>query len=335
MENHETLKFFEESLKNMRDVYRVKPEALAYDLHPGYLSTQWALKQEGIKKFGIQHHYAHIASVMAEKGIKTKVIGVSFDGTGYGLDGNLWGGEILIADINGFKRAGHFKYIPLPGGETSVKEPWRIAVSYIRDIAGDDAPSYLKSIGFIDKYGEKIKDILKIIDKKQFSPLSSGAGRLFDAISAILGICDRNTFEGEAAIALESMTRPDIVDDYPVDIKFKEIMEIDFSQTILKILEDFVHGVDKGIIASNFHNTVATAILRVIQKLSSLYMIEDVALSGGVFQNIYLLERTIARLKSFGMEVHINEKVPANDAGISLGQAYIIRERIKATNKNP
>jgi hydrogenase maturation protein HypF len=335
MENHETLKFFEESLKNMKDVYRVKPEALAYDLHPGYIATQWALKQEGIKKFGIQHHYAHIASVMAEKGIKGKVIGVSFDGTGYGTDGNLWGGEILIADINGFKRAGHFKYIPLPGGETSVKEPWRIAVSYIMDIAGDDAPSYLKSIGFIDKYGEKIKDILKIIDKKQFSPLSSGAGRLFDAVSAILGVCDKNTFEGEAAIALESLTIPDLVDDYPVDIKSRETIEIDFSQTILKILEDFVHGVDKGIIASTFHNTVATVIFRVVQKLSSLYMLEDVALSGGVFQNIYLLEKTIARLKSFGMEVHINEKVPANDAGVSLGQAYIIRERIKATNKNP
>ena len=336
MENYETLRFFEESLKNLKDVYRVRPEALAYDLHPHYLSTQWALEREGIKKIGIQHHYAHTASVMAEKGIKTKVIGVSFDGTGYGTDGNLWGGEILIADINGFKRAGHFKYIPLPGGEVAIKEPWRTAVSCIKDIAGDEAMHYLESIGFIKKYGtERLKDILKIIDKRPFSPLSSGAGRLFDAISAILGICDRNTFEGEAAIALESITRPHIVDDYPVDIKFRETMEIDFSQTILKIIEDFVHGADKGIIASNFHNTVATAILRVVQKLSSLYMIEDVALSGGVFQNIYLLERTIARLRSIGMDVHINEKVPANDAGISLGQAYIIRERIKAANKNP
>jgi hydrogenase maturation protein HypF len=336
MENYETLRFFEESLKNLKDIYRVKPEAIAYDLHPHYLSTQWALKQEGIKRIGIQHHYAHTASVMAEKGIKTKVIGVSFDGTGYGTDGNLWGGEILIADINGFKRAGHFKYIPLPGAEVAIKEPWRTAVSYIKDIAGDEAMHYLESIGFVKRYGaERLEDILKIIDKKPFSPLSSGAGRLFDAISAILGICDRNTFEGEAAIALESITRPDIIDDYPVDIKFKEIMEIDFSQTILRIIEDFVYGVDKGIIASNFHNTVATAILRVVQKLSSLYMIDDVALSGGVFQNIYLLERTIDRLRSIGMEVHINEKVPANDAGISLGQAYIIRERIKATNKNP
>lgn len=336
MENYETLRFFEESLRNLKDVYRVKPQALAYDIHPGYLSTQWALKQEGIKKIGIQHHHAHTASVMAEKGIKENVIGVSFDGTGYGTDGNLWGGEFLIADLMGFRRAGHLKYIPLPGGEAAVKEPWRIAVSYINDIAGDKAMHYLKSIDFIDRYGDvRIKDILKIIDKRQFSPLSSSAGRLFDAVSAILGVCDRNTFEGEVAIALESLTMPDLVDDYPLDIKSGETMEIDFSRTILKIIEDVVHGEDKGIIASNFHNTVVTAILRVVQKLSSLYMIEDVALSGGVFQNIYLLERTIARLKSIGMEVHINEKVPTNDAGISLGQAYIIRERIKATNKNP
>ncbi len=247
MENYETLKFFEESLKNLKDVYRVKPEVLAYDLHPEYLSTQWALKQEGIKKIGIQHHHAHIASVMAEKGIKKKVIGVSFDGTGYGTDGNLWGGEFLIADITGFKRAGHFKYVPLPGGETSVKEPWRTAVSYIKDMAGDEAMHYLKSIGFIKRYGDdRIKDVLMIIDKKLFSPLSSGAGRVFDAISAIIGMCDKNTFEGEAAIALESITIPDLVDDYPIDIKFRETMEIDFSHTILKIVGDLVNGEDKG-----------------------------------------------------------------------------------------
>jgi hydrogenase maturation protein HypF len=334
MENYETLKFFEESLKNLKDVYRVKPEVLAYDLHPEYLSTQWALKQEGIKKIGIQHHHAHIASVMAEKGIKKKVIGVSFDGTGYGTDGNLWGGEFLIADITGFKRAGHFKYVPLPGGETSVKEPWRTAVSYIKDMAGDEAMHYLESIGFVKRYGsDRLKNVLKIIDKKLFSPLSSGAGRVFDAISAIIGMCDKNTFEGEAAIALESITIPDLVDDYPIDIKFRETMEIDFSQTILKIVGDLVNGEDKGIISTKFHNTLVNAISRVVQKLSSLYTIDDVVLCGGVFQNIYLLDRTIVKLKSMDMKVNIHEKVPCNDAGISLGQAYIIREKIKADNR--
>ena len=331
MENYETLQFFEESLKNLKAVYRVKPEALAYDLHPMYLSTQWALRQEDIKKIGIQHHYAHVASVMAEKGLKDKVIGVSFDGTGYGTDGNLWGGEILIADIKGFRRAGHFKYIPLPGGEGAVKEPWRIAVSHIKAIAGNETIPYLKSLNFIDKYGEeKIHDILKIADNRQFSPLSSGAGRLFDAVSALIGLCDRNTFEGEAAIALESITRPDVVDDYPVDIKFRDTMEIDFSHTFLRIIDDLLRGEDKGIISSRFHNTMVTVILRVTEKLSSLNSIKDVVLCGGVFQNIYLLERAIAMLQSIGMIVHTHDKVPTNDAGISLGQAYIIRERIKA-----
>jgi len=330
MENYETLTFFEESLRNLSDVYRVKPVALAHDLHPGYLSTQWALRQKGLEKIAIQHHHAHIASVMAEKCMKSKVIGVSFDGTGYGSDGTLWGGEILITDIIGFKRAGHFKYIPLPGGEMSIKEPWRITISYIKNLAGDDTVDYLQSIDFINRYGEKnIEDILKIVDIRTYSPLSSSAGRLFDAVSALLGICDKNTFEGEAAIALESLTLPNIKEDYPLDIKFRDIMEIDFSQTIYYIVKDFLKGESKGIISSKFHNTIVTAILRVVQKLSSINMITDVVLCGGVFQNMYLLERTIVQLQSIGMNVHIHEKVPSNDAGISLGQAYIIREMIK------
>jgi hydrogenase maturation protein HypF len=331
MENYETLMFFEESLKNLKDVYRVKPEALAYDLHPMYLSTQWALRQEGIKKIGIQHHYAHVASVMAEKGIKEKVIGVSFDGTGYGVDGNLWGSEFLITDIKGFKRAAHFRYIPLPGGEGAVKEPWRIAVSYIRDASGDEATTYIKSIGFLEKYGyDRIQDILKIIDNRQFSPLSSGGGRLFDGISAMIGICDRNTFEGEAAIALEAVAGSDISEDYPIDIKFRDTMEVGFSHTVLGIIKDLVKGEDKAIISAKFHNTVVTAIVRVVEKLSSLYSIKDVVLCGGVFQNMYLLKRSVDLLRLKGLKVHTHDKVPTNDAGISLGQAYIIRERIKA-----
>jgi hydrogenase maturation protein HypF len=330
MENYETLQFFEESLRNLKDVYRVKPVALAYDLHPMYLSTRWALRQEGIEKIGIQHHHAHVASVMAEKGIKKKVIGVSFDGTGYGTDGNLWGGEFLLADVQGFKRSGHFKYVPLPGGEVAVKEPWRITVSIIKDMAGDETMPYLKSLGFIAKYGDKkIRDILKIIDNRQFSPLSSGAGRLFDGVSALMGVCDRNTFEGEAAIALEAIAVPGIVDDYPVDIKLKDPLEIDLSQTVLKIMEDLGKGVSKDIISSKFHNTMVTVILRVVLKLSEVHSIKDVVLCGGVFQNLYLLKKTMSGLLSMGMTVHIHDKVPTNDAGISLGQAYIIRERIK------
>ena len=336
MENYETVKFFEESLRNLKAVYRVNPVAIAYDLHPNYLSTKWALAQgaEGkgqkVETYGIQHHYAHIASVMAENGIKRKVMGIAFDGTGYGTDGNLWGSEFLVADPEDFKRVGHFKYIPLPGGEMAVREPWRVAVSYIKDIAGDEAMHYLGSIGFIEKYGkDNLNNILKIIDNREFSPLSSGAGRLFDAVSAMLGVCDRNTFEGEAAMALESYTTDEIDDDYPVDVIFKEKIIVDFSLTILRLIEDIVCGTARDIIATKFHNTIVTVIERVIQKVSMLYKLYDAAISGGVFQNMYLIRNTMDRLKASGINVYINEKVPSNDAGISLGQAYIIRERLK------
>ncbi|NWF97341.1 MAG: carbamoyltransferase HypF [Nitrospirae bacterium] len=331
MENYETLQFFEESLNNLKTVYRVNPVALAYDLHPMYLSTQWALRQKNIKKIPIQHHYAHVASIMAEKGFKNKVIGVSFDGTGYGTDGNLWGGEFLIADIKGFERAGHIKYIPLPGGEKAVKEPWRIAVSYVRACYKDKTLSTLKSIGFADKYGiDNINSILTIINNTQFSPLSSGAGRLFDAVSALTGICDKNTFEGEAAIALEASVSSDIKGSYPVNLELKNCYEIDFSPAILHIINDLNKNMDKGIISAKFHNTVVKVIIDIVSRLSEKYSIYDIALCGGVFQNMYLLYKTIEGLSLKGMKVHIHDKVPTNDAGISLGQAYIIRERIKS-----
>lgn len=271
---------------------------------------------------------------MAENGIKRKVIGVAFDGTGYGTDGNLWGSEFLIADTDGFKRAGHFKYIPLPGGETAIREPWRVAVSYIRYITGDEVMDYLESIGFIEKYGsDRIHAILGIIDNRDFSPLSSSAGRLFDTVSAILGICDTNTFEGEAAMALESYTIDGIDEDYPADIGLKDRIEIDFCLTLFRLIQDMAKGVGKDIIATKFHNTIVTIIAGVVQRLGMIHKLHDVALSGGVFQNMYLLKNTVDRLKSIGMNVYTNEKVPANDAGISLGQAYIVRERIKQSSR--
>lgn len=351
MENYETVNFFEESLSNLKKVYRVNPVAIGYDLHPNYLSTKWALSQQSVVSsqqselkttfqlstlnsqlvfYGIQHHYAHIASVMAENGIKRKIIGVAFDGTGYGTDGNLWGSEFLIADTDGFKRAGHFKYIPLPGGETAIREPWRVAVSYIRYITGNEVMDYLESIGFIEKYGsDRINAILGIIDNRDFSPLSSSAGRLFDAVSAILGICDINTFEGEAAMVLESYTIDNIDEDYPADIGLKDRIEIDFCLTLFRLIQDMAKGIGKDIIATKFHNTIVTIIAGVVQRLGMVHKLHDVVLSGGVFQNMYLLKNTVDRLKSIGMNVYTNEKVPANDAGISLGQAYIVRERIK------
>lgn len=329
MENYETLRFFEECLENIKGVYRVLPVALAHDLHPGYLSTQWALRQD-LPKFAFQHHYAHIGSVMAENGLNDKVIGVAFDGTGYGTDGNLWGGEYLVSDLKGFERVGHFRYIPLPGGEMAIREPWRTAISYILDATGSEIMDYLKEIGFIERYGkDSIERILKVINAAEFSPLSSGAGRLFDAVAALIGICDRNTFEGEAAMALESLISGEADKDYPVDIAVDNSMVVDYSQTIMGIINDLLNGMDRRVISAKFHNTVSNVILRVATRISEAYRLKDVILTGGTFQNMYLLERTMKMLTREGMNVFINKKVPCNDACISLGQAYLCRERIK------
>ena len=334
MENYETLKFFEETLANLKQVYRVEPEAIVHDLHPGYLSTRWAL-EEGAKKklpiFAIQHHYAHIGSVMAEHGMNDTVIGVAFDGTGYGTDGNLWGGEFLLAGVKGFERVGQCKYMPLPGGEAAIREPWRTAVSYVVEAEGTRAADRLAAMGFTKKHGSRaIEQVMTLARSTDLSPRSSGAGRLFDAVSAMLGICDRNTFEGEAAMALESMTIEGVADEYPVVFTTEnEYTVLDFADAVKALIADLLHNESRSVIATRFHNTVASGIRMMVQTLSKRTGIIDVALSGGTFQNLYLFKRTAGLLTSDGMRVRANVQMPPNDACISLGQAYIIRERLK------
>jgi len=338
MENYETVQFFEECLENVKGIYRAGPVAVGHDLHPGYLSTQWALRQgggnaRGLRTYGIQHHYAHIASVMAENGLSRKVLGVAFDGTGYGTDGNLWGGEFLVADIEGFERSGHFRYIPLPGGETAIREPWRTAVSYLLDASGDEVMDYLSAIGFVERYGKNtLERVIKVINAAELSPLSSGAGRLFDAVSALIGLCDRNTFEGEAAMALEALIDEETEDDYPVNITADETVLVDFSPAIIGIADDFVNGVNPRRISAKFHNSVSNVILKVLMRFSEMLLLKDVVLSGGTFQNAYLLRRTTEMLTSNGLNTFINRALPCNDACISLGQAYLVRERLKGMN---
>ncbi|MDH4162486.1 MAG: carbamoyltransferase HypF [Nitrospirota bacterium] len=340
MENYETLLFYEEALNNLKQVYRVKPVALVHDLHPGYLSTQWAMGQvrraecgvrNEITSYAIQHHYAHIGSVMAEHGLNGPVIGVAFDGTGYGTDGNLWGGEFLIAGIDDFERVGHFKYIPLPGGEAAIREPWRTAVSLVSAAVGADSSAVFDKIGFFARYGkESIDQVLKITGIREVSPLSSGAGRLFDAVAALIGICDRNTFEGEAAIALESLVREGIDEQYPVVFREENTYTIvDFGATIKMIINDLNGGIDRSLIAARFHNTILFAITSMVKRLQQKTGIKDAALSGGTFQNRYLAARSQESLVAEGMNVYLNRAMPPNDACISLGQAYLVRERLK------
>jgi hydrogenase maturation protein HypF len=280
---------------------------------------------------GIQHHYAHIGSVMAEHGLTGNVIGVAFDGTGYGIDGNMWGGEFLIADCSRFERIGQFKYIPLPGGEAAIREPWRTAISFVMNIPGNDTQESLQRLGFVRKYGEGvIGQIMMIARSPELSPLASGAGRLFDAVSALLGICDRNTFEGEAAMALEAHTCEGIDEDYRVEfIEENGYTVIDFTPMFEAILRDQDARTGTPMIATRFHNTIVSLIRSMVRALSNRFGIKDVALSGGTFQNLYLLSRVVRQLSAEGMNVFTNHQVPCNDACISLGQAYIVRERMK------
>ena len=325
--------FFEETLGNLCEVYRVKPVAVAHDMHPGYASTRWAIENAGdAMLYPVQHHHAHIASVMAEHGLRGKVIGVALDGTGYGPDGTLWGGEFLVAGLDGFERAGHFGYIALPGGEKAIREPWRTAVSLVCSSYGArEAMPVLGHLGFFDTYGEeKVRAVAGLVDKREFSPRSSGAGRFFDAASALLGLSGYNTFEGEAAIALEAAADEDEAGDYPVDVVFKSPMEVDFTYTLICIINDILRGVPAGTVAAKFHNTVAGAVEAVVSKLSVSRGISVVALSGGVFQNRRLLNSVRSSLIQGGLKVFTNELVPANDGGISLGQAYLLREKLKS-----
>ncbi len=337
MENLETLRFYEETLENLKQVYRSNPVAIGYDLHPGYLATQWALEKiaDGkLKGFGIQHHYAHIAAVMAEKKIGGKVIGVAWDGTGYGTDGNLWGGEFLICDASGFERAGHLAYIPLPGGEAAIRENWRIAVSCLQhSIGADRLDQYLSDIGFIEKFGKKKIDlIIQIIKNKDLSPLSSGAGRLFDAVSALAGICHESTYEGEAAVALESAMPEGEGDEkiYGFKISDTSPFVIDFSNMIVEICDDVKTGVHPGIVSLRFHNTMVKVISDSVCRIKELTGLNAVALSGGCFQNARLLEDVTSSLSAGGYSVFTNEELPCNDGCMSLGQAYILRQAIKA-----
>jgi len=349
MENYDTVRFFEEVLSNLKSVYRVNPVAIAHDLHPGYLSTQWATNQgsgvrgqgsgkpetrdpkPSVRLFAIQHHYAHIGSVMAEHGLANKVMGVAFDGTGYGIDGNLWGGEFLVADVGGFERVGQFKYIPLPGGEAAIREPWKTAVSCIVEAYGTGARAVLEDLGFIKKYGERhIEQLMLIARARELSPLSSGVGRLFDAVSALIGVCDKNTYEGEAAMVLEALTRDGIDGQYVVELKQENSYTVvDLSATINGIVRDLSRKIPKQEISTRFHNTIASVIRTMALRVRDSQGITNVALSGGTFQNLYLLTRTISMLCQDGMKVYTNEKVPCNDACISLGQAYLVRQRLR------
>ena len=325
LENAETLASFAQSVEHFRRLFRLDIAGVAHDMHPEYLSTRYAWEmaaQLGLPLVPVQHHHAHVAACMAENGVDEPVIGVSFDGTGYGSDGHLWGGEFLVADFAGYRRAAHFKYLPLPGGEAAIKRPWRMAASCLLDALGPEALSpELPSFRHADL--AELAVVRRQIERGLNSPLTSSVGRLFDAVSSLVGVRQVVNYEGQAAIELEMAARQDVQDRYDWSLLMGEPLRIDPAPALRQLVEDLRQGVGVDVISAKFHNTVADVIASLAALLRQETGISLVALSGGVFQNLFLLERACRLLESSEFRVLVHHQVPPNDGGIALGQAVI------------
>ncbi|MEY2414557.1 MAG: hydrogenase maturation protein HypF [Acidobacteriaceae bacterium] len=327
LQNYETLVFFKETLANLKQLFRVEPTAVAYDLHPNYLTSRFALQLPMDRKIPVQHHHAHIASCMAENHLRGKVIGVAFDGTGYGIDGQIWGGEFLVADYSGFDRWAHLRYVSLPGGDAAVRQPWRMALSYMRDTFGDAVPELPH---LWQAAPEKQREIVEAMLARNIQTVqTSSCGRLFDAVASLLGLRQVVNFEGQAAIELEMIAAPGIEGHYGFDIPDGLPAQVDFRSMIEEIVRDLARHESVGQIAARFHNTIAIAIADVCRRIRDAEKLNRVCLSGGTFQNVYLLQRTVEGLRQRKFEVYLHASVPANDGGISLGQAVIANEILR------
>ncbi len=325
LENLETLSHFQRTVELYQKLFRIKPEMVAYDLHPEYLSTKYALGLPG-DKIGVQHHFAHLVSCMAENGEEGPAIGLSFDGLGYGTDGCLWGGEFLVGDYRSFIRKAHFEYLPMPGGAAAIRHPWRMALSYVYTLLGKERlmrhlPLFTAAS---QSGGGKIRILLQQIDRRINSPLTSSCGRLFDGVSALLGLCPSVSFEGQAAVELEMIADLEEEEAYEFTTEMEDGKEIILLGPMIEgILQDLEKGVQRSKISGKFHNTLVKVGVAICQKIGDHQELEKVALSGGVFQNRLLSERMKKALEKSGFKVLVHRQVPCNDGGLSLGQAVI------------
>ncbi len=324
LENYETLRSFAEGIAHFRRLFAITPQVVAYDLHPEYLSTKYALECEDVELVAVQHHHAHIASCLADNGEDGPVIGVAFDGLGYGTDGTIWGGEFLIAELAGFDRAGHLAPVPLPGAGAAIRQPWRMAAAYLSAAYPEGAPG---SLDVIQRNAGRWDDVLAVARSGVNSPLTSSAGRLFDAAAAVLGVRDAINYEGQAAVELEQLADPAELAAYPAGIDEGDQLRVVGADLVRAVAEDIGGGVAAAVVAARFHNGVAAAIARTCAILRSRTGLGVVALSGGVFQNLLLLDRTVSRLEANGFRVLVHARVPPNDGGISLGQAAVAAAR--------
>lgn len=319
MENAEVYESFEKGVKHLSRLFRIQPGLIAYDMHPGYYTTRYAEKIKNIPRVAVQHHHAHIAACMADNGLSDrKVIGLSFDGTGYGTDGRIWGGEILLASYADFERVAHLEYLPLPGGDAATRSPWRIAVGYAEALGlnVDDLP-------FLQDIKSPVVDIVrKQVQKKLNAPETSSMGRLFDAVAALTGIRNEVSYEAQAAMELEALSKPSMnaAEPYPFEFQNGVIL---VGVLLQKVIDDVRRDESAGWIGARFHHTICAMALEVSRQVRDRTGVGEVVLSGGVWQNQLLLDLARSKLSKEGFTVFTHRLTPANDGGLALGQAVI------------
>ena len=328
LESKETLVHFDNTINLYKKMFRINPEAIAHDMHPEYLSTKYALEisaEHNTPLFPVQHHHAHIASCMADNKLDCSVLGIALDGTGYGSDGTIWGGEFLMASYKGFRRLGHLEYAPMPGGVAAIRKPYRMALSYLFTLIGEDVSLSGLALDKID--GSERELIKQQLHRKLNSPITSSCGRLFDAVAALLGFCKEIQFEAQASLELEMLameTDTALQIPYPVTIVSENGVQIIKLGALFNIMIDEIKSnVLASSIAARFHVTLVDIITRMCILNSSDTGIKQVALSGGVFQNRLLFRLVTEALEREKLEVITHNIVPCNDGGIALGQAVI------------
>ncbi|MPM05909.1 Carbamoyltransferase HypF [bioreactor metagenome] len=326
LKEYQTYQAFERQIEHFKSLFHFCPEIIAHDLNPDSLSTCYAKKQDG-HKIGVQHHHAHMAGCMAEKKMTHDAIGVIYDGTGLGTDGEIWGGEFLTGSLSGFTRAGHLEYITLQGGDNAVKEPWRCAACYLFAL-GIDPHEFLPQVNpaYLAAVRRALQCAIRCFE-------TSSMGRLFDCVAALCGFQAKITYDAQAAVEFENLSEENVPGYYPYRIDDSENGLILGYEDILKdILRDLQNQVTKSIISSKFHNTMVEATADCVCRIREKTGLENVVLSGGVFENTYLLERLISRLRDLNFKVYYNQLTPTNDGGISFGQAAVASAILKENN---
>jgi hydrogenase maturation protein HypF len=322
LENVAAYDFYRNTIEHLQRILDIAPEIVAYDLHPDYLSTQFAQEERSIPKVGVQHHHAHIVSCMAENHISGPLIGLALDGTGYGSDGKIWGGEVLIADEIRSERAAHIAYTCMPGSAAAIRAPWRMAVSYLDACFGNafrqlDLP-LLKRVS-----SKKVTIVQEMMRRQINAPETSSLGRLFDGVAAIIGLRMEVSYEGQAAMELEMLADKAVSKGYDYQWTEDQPKRLLPQPIIQGVATDVLAGLPLPVISAKFHDTLVDAFTDICEALRREERLQRVALSGGVFQNKRLLEGLLQRLEQKGFQVFTHRRVPTNDGGIALGQAVV------------